>query len=354
VSETVASMEGTRSEGRLPLHASGAAVHLAGFDHGSGIRFRRWRDETDLEGFVEVINASWTADGIQIRTGPDEEGTRLRHSPGFDLEADLILAERAGRIVGYARTDLDATDDGGRRHWVSVMVAPGGSRTAVRAALYGWAEGRQRERAESDPAAAHTLAVWVNDGETEWRAFLDSRGYQPVRWFTEMVRETLDDLPVRPVPTGLELRPVQPIDVPTILRAKSEAFEDHWGHTPLTDTDIRAVLEHPQTDLTLWAVAWDGDEVAGVVIAQELADDNAAFGWQRGWLASVATRRPWRHRGLASALCVRTMEQLRAKGMTSAALGVDTDNRSGALGIYERLGFRTDIRSVVMERPLDH
>jgi mycothiol synthase len=353
MSETVASVAGAGPQADEALRASGAGIHLPGFDTRGEIAFRRWRDASDLQGFVEVINASWAADGIQMRTGPDEEGTRLRHSSGFDLEADLVLAERAGRIVGYARTDVDPTDDGGRRHWVSVMVSPDGRREAMRTALYGWAEDRQRERAGSEPASAHTLAVWVNDGEAEWRAFLESRGYRPVRWFTEMVRETLDDLPARPVPAGLEVRPVHPEDVPTILRAKSEAFEDHWGHSPLTDTDIRAVLEHPQTDLTLWAVAWDGEEVAGVVIAHDLPEDNAAFGWQRGWLASVATRRPWRGRGLASALCVRAMEQLRDRGLTSAGLGVDTENPSGALAIYERLGFRTDIRAMVMERSLD-
>lgn len=29
------------------------------------------------------------------------------------------------------------------------------------------------------------------------------------------------------------------------------------------------------------------------------------------------------------------------------------ENASGALGLYERLGFRTDLRFLVMERPLE-
>jgi mycothiol synthase len=54
----------------------------------------------------------------------------------------------------------------------------------------------------------------------------------------------------------------------------------------------------------------------------------------------VSVRRPWRRRGLASALIARSMVVLRGRGMAIAALGVDAENPTGALGVYERLGFR--------------
>jgi len=50
-------------------------------------------------------------------------------------------------------------------------------------------------------------------------------------------------------------------------------------------------------------------------------------------------RRPWRRRGLASALIVSALAGLRDAGMTEAMLGVDTENPSGALHLYESLGF---------------
>ena len=39
--------------------------------------------------------------------------------------------------------------------------------------------------------------------------------------------------------------------------------------------------------------------------------------------------------------------------MTHAALGVDTDNPSGAFGLYEGLGFRIDSRMEAVARPFD-
>ena len=71
---------------------------------------------------------------------------------------------------------------------------------------------------------------------------------------------------------------------------------------------------------------------------------------RRGWLQSVFTRRPWRRRGLATALIARSLVVLRERGQTSAALGVDADNPSGALGLYEGLGFAVDQRAIALAK----
>jgi ribosomal protein S18 acetylase RimI-like enzyme len=67
--------------------------------------------------------------------------------------------------------------------------------------------------------------------------------------------------------------------------------------------------------------------------------ENEALGVRRGWLHRVSVRRPWRRRGLASALIVSALAGLLDAGMTDAMLGVDTENPSGALHLYESLGF---------------
>jgi ribosomal protein S18 acetylase RimI-like enzyme len=69
-------------------------------------------------------------------------------------------------------------------------------------------------------------------------------------------------------------------------------------------------------------------------------EENARLGLSRGWLEHVSVRRPWRKRGLASALMVRSMHRLRELGLAEAALGADAENLSGAVRLYEALGFR--------------
>jgi mycothiol synthase len=39
--------------------------------------------------------------------------------------------------------------------------------------------------------------------------------------------------------------------------------------------------------------------------------------------------------------------------MTSALLGVDANNPTGALGVYERAGFTVDLRSTAYRKPLE-
>ena len=112
---------------------------------------------------------------------------------------------------------------------------------------------------------------------------------------------------------------------------------DHWGGFDGSDENLQRWIGKPAFDPTLWIIAWDGDEVAGGVINAIEADENEALGVKRGWLHSVFTRRPWRKRGLAQ----RADRSLAGCSSASAAwtpgiLGVDADNPTGALGLYER------------------
>ena len=81
--------------------------------------------------------------------------------------------------------------------------------------------------------------------------------------------------------------------------------------------------------------------------------ENEALGLKRGWLHSVFTRRPWRKRGLANALINRSLVLLKERGMDYGVLGVDADNPTGALGLYERNGFVVEERSTAWRKPLE-
>jgi mycothiol synthase len=138
-----------------------------------------------------------------------------------------------------------------------------------------------------------------------------------------------------------------------IHAAENEAFRDHWGHREMTHEDLRATLAQPDLDASLWQVAWDGHEIAGVVQNWIWRGENERLGLNRGWLERVSVRRPWRRRGLARALIARSLSQLRVAGLADAALGVDLDNPQDALGLYESIGFRPALRSTAYRRPLD-
>lgn len=67
--------------------------------------------------------------------------------------------------------------------------------------------------------------------------------------------------------------------------------------------------------------------------------ENEEYGRKRGYTENISVRRPWRRRGLARALIAESFLFLRDLGMEEAALGVDAENLSGALRLYESMGF---------------
>ena len=137
-----------------------------------------------------------------------------------------------------------------------------------------------------------------------------------------------------------------------IIDAEDEAFRDHWGSRRMTEEDFQITFGRPQLDTDLWVVAWDGDDIAGVVQNWIWPEENATLGVRRGWLEHISVRRPWRRRGLARAITAESLRRIRAAGMTDAMLGVDMDNPNGALGLYQGLGFVEHHRSTSYRRPL--
>ena len=212
---------------------------------------------------------------------------------------------------------------------------------------------RASERAGTEPEGQVVAArSYVEENEIGHRALLEQHGFEPIRWFFLMRRRLADEVPDAPLPDGLELRPVTPDQHRAIFDAEREAFRDHWSAREQTEEDFQLTFGRDELDTNLWVVAWDGDEIAGVVQNWIWPDENAALGVERGWLEHISVRRPWRRRGLGRAITAESLRRLAGAGMAEGMLGVDADNPTGALGLYEGLGFAVHQRSQVYRRPL--
>ncbi|HXI81269.1 MAG TPA: GNAT family N-acetyltransferase [Verrucomicrobiae bacterium] len=305
-----------------------------------GLRFRMFDPARDYEDLVGLIREAHLVDGIDWI--PTVENLRTEHEHGgeFDPRRDLLLALVDGTIVGASETNV-RTRDLGPNHHVEGWVRPAFRRRGLGRALLHWAEARAREVALVDGRTGErSLSSWPDEAQAGAVALYESEGYAIVRYGFMMVRDLTEPIPELPLPDGLEVRPVDPADHRRIWDADAEAFLDHWNAGERTDADFEGLFASPELDTSLWRVAWDGDEVAGSVMNAIYPAENEALGVQRGWLDHVSVRRPWRRRGLASALIAESLRAIRDAGMTDAALGVDAENPTGALRVYENLGFR--------------
>jgi mycothiol synthase len=332
-----------------------ATIEILGAPPIAGLTFRRYRGASDIPALVELMTAVEIADGTFEIVTVETIANLYANRNDFDPERHLLLAEIDGRLVAYAE-QLRSIRDGDRMYDTFGWVHPDQRRRGLGRAMLDHGEARQRERAAAEEASGETrpaqLGSWSTETATGNVALLERAGYVPVRWFFEMLRDDLRDIPADSLPDGLEIRPVPAERARDVLLADFEAFQDHWGAVEHTEADIRQILNDPETDVSLWQVAWSGHEIAGSVQPVIYPTDNAAQGIQRGWLDRVSVRRPWRRRGVARALMTVAMIALRDRGMESVKLGVDAENPTGALGLYESLGFRIDRRSAAYRKPL--
>jgi mycothiol synthase len=332
--------------------ASKRWVDVAGAPALPGLRFREVDLDLDLAGLAAVINDSAVTDGAEYALSPEDIRNDLEHQPNFDLRRDVLIAEIDRRIVGETEQNV-VVRDGIAVHQFNIWVHPDERRRGIGRALLRWTEARAREAAaEWAGSEPHELGAWVDSETGGGLGLLESDGYRRVRYGFMMLRPLSEPIPDPVMPDGLEIRPVAESEHRRIWDADTEAFRDHADAATRTDEDFDRWFGMPNLDTNLWRVAWDGDEVAGSVMTFVWPEENERLGLSRGWLEHVSVRRAWRKRGLATALIADSLRVLRDLGLAEAALGVDSQNPTGALRLYESLGFRRHKTGVSLRKSL--
>ncbi len=318
-----------------------------------GATFRSFGGDAEYESLSGLLKASNRHDGIPWLPTGSNLRSEMENRAAFDPTRDVLLAQLGGRLIGMTGVER-VVRDGAPVYEMWGAVHPEFRRRGLGTALLDWSLARARRRAAiEDPGVAVQVAGDAEEQETGHRALLVRAGFEPVRHFFLMRRPTLDDVPEAPLPEGLEIRPVTANQRRAVLEAEFEAFEDHWGTRERSEDSYNLTLSRPELDSDLWVVAWDGDQIAGVVENWIWAEENEELGVKRGWLERISVRRPWRRRGLARAITAESVRRLRDGGMEEGMLGVDSENANGALGLYEGLGFEVHSRSAAYRRPLD-
>jgi mycothiol synthase len=319
-----------------------------------GLRFRTLRRPDDIGPMVDLVNRCAEADGVPERDTTEEWMNRLEHDSRLDPERDVLLGEVRGSLVGFTFGGWEPDNDGGRNYGTWGAVDPDWRRRGLGTALLRWTEVRQRQVAADHTAEAEKrLESWCWVQEASRAAVLEANGYRAIRYWFNMERPTLDDLPEPEFPDGVEVRPVREEHLRQIFDVEVAAFRDHFGGIDDTPEAFERLVRDPRRDSSLWVVAWHGDEIVGESLNRVNGAENAALGIARGWINAVGVLRPWRRKGIGRALVLEGMRILRDAGMTSAGLAVDAENPHGALGLYESLGFAVSQRGRIYRKPLN-
>jgi mycothiol synthase len=167
------------------------------------------------------------------------------------------------------------------------------------------------------------------------------------------MQRPLTDLPVvRPVP-GVDLVPFTWDRDDEVRRAHNAAFTEHHGSAE-RDTDSWQAMFTGQRAFRpeLSVLAVEDGAVLGYALAYVFEADTQATGVPETHLGQIGVLPHARGRGLASALIAAALRSGAEQGCRRAGLDVDSDNVTGALALYEKLGFTTTRTRVSWSRSL--
>ena len=245
----------------------------------------------------------------------------------------IRVAERDGRLVGYVDSVPRGQDD-----VTELDVRTLDPETAEKLL-----------RAGEERAGTPLVRAVVLGDDPVLRKVVEASGWRPVRRSYQM-RIELDAEPPEPRwPGGISVRQLQPEDERLVYEANNAAFAEDWHFRPQPFERWREDnFGRENFDHSLSWLAEDGEQLAGFSVNTWHFSGDPEF----GWVGILGVAPESRRRGLGTALLQQSFREFRARGAKRVGLGVDAENVTGAVHLYERAGMHVHRLNVTYEKEL--
>lgn len=299
----------------------------------------------DAQEAVRILNAMTRAFGQPEQPTPDEQRSSWTE-PGFDLgDSSITVLDQAGTMVAIAT--LKDVRQPPVYPWLMWRALPEHMETGLVEYLFGWMEQKaQRVIERCPPDARIAFRTYTMPEHEPVVRLYETLGYQQIRSDFRMVIHMEEAPPQPAVAEGFFIRTYRhPDELDDLIRADDAGFSDHWGFVQQPFEQNRAEWEHwlstdPLFDPTLFFLAIE--EATGNIAAISLCRSEQEGDPSVAYVDSLAVLRPYRKRGLATALLYHSFGEFWRRGRTSVALHVDSQSLTGATRLYEKVGMHRD------------
>ncbi|GCE21400.1 GNAT family N-acetyltransferase [Dictyobacter kobayashii] len=249
----------------------------------------------------------------------------------------LWLAD-SGHIQGFARLrfgEVDNITEG--RYWY--YVRPTAREQGIEARALQWAEQQTLRHSAGSTCRLYTAS---HADHAARFGFLEANHFTRERYFFTM-KQDLHEAPSAPeVPAGYTLRPATLEELESYTELQNLAFREHWNAAPTTVKELRTEMLQPRyrSELDIVAVAPDGTLASYCTATIEPSKREGAEEII-GFIAALGTHPAHRKLGLGRALLLHNLRTLHTLGVSKSHISVDGINPTGAVRLYESVGFQT-------------
>jgi mycothiol synthase len=267
-------------------------------------------------GMSDVEAAHRVSEACAIALHGASETTVDHLRAAWDLGRAWVALDSDDEVIGYA-----TLEDG----YVEVWPHPDHRGGAVAGALL-------------DAVTRHggRLETIVPEAAQDLVALYALRGWRRTREVLRMQIDVSAGGPPPAWPEGIAVRTYTDADAGAVHQLLEEAFAGNAEEVLPFARWHPWMTNDPGFDPGVWFLAEAGAELAGACLC-----------WKEGWVKDLAVRPSWRGRGLGEALLRAAFAELHHRGVETVGLKVDSDNPTGAVRLYERVGMARE-RTYVM------
>lgn len=308
--------------------------------------------QSDLEAIAHLLSEGFSFDGhVIVQTA--EELAEEFDGTYCTLEQDVLVAEHQSQIIGVGYTIYLPSETKEERCYIFGTTKPEFRGYGVGTAVMTWAaeHGESLLRSSTGIIPKYLRSDMSATNTSAGDLFKDF-GLQAVRWTDDLIID-LQNSPDVCVAPGYSIVPWNTSRDEEARVTKNQAFMDHWGSTPTSEEGWQQLVHGSTARLDQSFFALDeNDEIIGVLLSHRYEADDDVLEKRIGWIDKLATLAEHRKKSVAKSLITHALAAYRRDGLTHGALNVDTENPTGAYGLYTSVGFTPFRGSVTYERQI--
>lgn len=304
------------------------------------ITMRPFAGEADLQAICDLLNVCDAVDKLDDNYAVNDLRQEFTN-PQLDPARDLQLWEDAnGQLIGFGQTWTPHPDIEEDDSYLYFRIHPQARGSGLEDEIIEWGEQRLREVAQ-ELGRSFPVRSGTRDHHTYGLQLLQRHGFTPVRYYFTMTRPLDQPIPIPQLPEGFTVSYVTDERVGQWVELYNQSFIDHWNHRPMAVEERQHTRSDPKylPERDLVIIAPNGTLAALCFCAID-PEDNQRNSRNEGWIDKLGTRRGFRKIGLGKAILLIGLHRLKSDGVETAKLGVDAENPTGALKLYESVGFR--------------